>query len=470
MKNFSKHSVLVGLTIFVVSMFIHLNAFAGVTVYAEGIYSAEKLVLYTYADIDGSVELRSACVKVSYDPSQLNVTSAVKNGDVWSLGNNPYMDPETSTPGEVIIILGKIDPANPSAGVSGNRVLLGTITFGPPAGSSMLSDPSGSITGIGYGRGGAFSNFVDTNQPANVLDGTASISFGSITIIADEDIDSDGDGFSDVDETACGSDPLNDASTCEVCDGVDNDIDGEVDEGFTNTDGDTEANCVDLDDDNDGISDIDEEACGSDPINAASTCEVCDGVDNDLNEGVDEGFADTDSDGTTDCVDPDDDNDGTSDELDNCPSVANPDQNDNDADALGDVCDPCPNDPNNDADGDGICGDVDNCPDVANPGQEDSDGNGVGDACDVGCQDADQDGICDDSDICPNTAGGTTVNSEGCSIVQLCPCEASWKNHGAYVKCVAHASDDFVTVGLITEDQKDAIVSQAARSDCGVKK
>ena len=67
----------------------------------------------------------------------------------------------------------------------------------------------------------------------------------------------------------------------EICDGIDNDLDGDIDEGFTDTDSDGIADCVDPDDDNDGFSDADEIAAGSDPLNAASTPEVCDGVDND---------------------------------------------------------------------------------------------------------------------------------------------------------------------------------------------
>jgi hypothetical protein len=48
---------------------------------------------------------------------------------------------------------------------------------------------------------------------------------------------------------------------------------------------------------------------------------------------------------------------------------------------LGNTCDACPNDPANDADGDLVCGNVDNCPTVVNPGQQDSNGDNIGDAC-----------------------------------------------------------------------------------------
>lgn len=81
--------------------------------------------------------------------------------------------------------------------------------------------------------------------------------------------------------------------------------------------------------------------------------------------------------------------------------------------------------------------------------------------------DSDGDGVFDDSDLCPNTPTGTVVNAGGCSIAQLCPCESDWQNHGAYVSCVAHAAEDFVGEGLISEEEKDAIIAEAGASSCG---
>jgi hypothetical protein len=51
--------------------------------------------------------------------------------------------------------------------------------------------------------------------------------------------------------------------------------------------------------------------------------ETCDGVDNDCDEQIDEGFPDLDRDGVADCMDLDDDDDCIADRADNCSQVAN---------------------------------------------------------------------------------------------------------------------------------------------------
>jgi hypothetical protein len=222
------------------------------------------------------------------------------------------------------------------------------------------------------------------------------------------DPDDDNDGVSDADETTAGSDPLNPASKPEVCDGTDNDLDNSTDEGFNDTDSDNQADCVDSDDDNDGASDADEISAGSDPFNAASKPEVCDGVDNDLNDGVDEGFVNTDGDSQADCVDPDDDNDGQSDADEQAcgsnPLDANSKSTDTDNDGK-------PNCVDADDDGDGVPDTNDNCPLAANPDQANADGDAQGDVCDA---DDDNDGVPDGTDLCPATPVNTAVNANGC--------------------------------------------------------
>jgi len=137
-----------------------------------------------------------------------------------------------------------------------------------------------------------------------------------------DQLDSDGDSMGDV--CSCCEDP----GSPEICDGIDNDMDGQVDE-----------------------------EAGLDPLcQPGSYC----------HEGQCTAAPDTDGDGI---VDP----------LDNCPDVANPDQQDRDRDRAGDACD--------------------NCPDFFNPDQLDTDGDGCGDACDCsgGCTPAGPE-ICDGRD------------------------------------------------------------------------
>jgi hypothetical protein len=81
----------------------------------------------------------------------------------------------------------------------------------------------------------------------------------------------------------------------------------------------------------------------------------------------------------------DSDADGIGDACDNCPNVFNTDQVDTDSDGIGDTCDNCLNVSNSDqidSDGDGVGDACDNCRYVANPNQKDTNGDGVGDACD----------------------------------------------------------------------------------------
>lgn len=86
--------------------------------------------------------------------------------------------------------------------------------------------------------------------------------------------------------------------------------------------------------------------------------------------------------------------------------------------------------------------------------------------------DADGDGVADSVDQCPGTATGAIVDANGCSIDQIAPCSGpasggTWKNHGQYVSAVAQAAEAFLAQGVISEDQAEAIVAQAAESNCG---
>ena len=211
----------------------------------------------------------------------------------------------------------------------------------------------------------------------------------------------------------------------ESCDGVDNNCDGAVDEGYPDSDGDGLADCLETDADDDGVADIvdncpavknpgqedfdldgDGDACDLDddndlvgddedcePLNGAvhpGAEEVCNGIDDNCDGEVDEGFEDADGDGIPDCLDNDADGDGIPNNLDNCKGLFNPQQLDLDEDGLGDACD-------DDTDGDGVDDSGDNCVGVKNPGQEDYDEDDEGDACD---DDDDDDGVPDLTDNC----------------------------------------------------------------------
>ncbi|MCP3978648.1 MAG: hypothetical protein GY716_04845 [bacterium] len=82
----------------------------------------------------------------------------------------------------------------------------------------------------------------------------------------------------------------------------------------------------------------------------------------------------------------DDDSDGLDDGLEEWIGT-DPGDPDSDDDGVNDGDDDCPDDPANDADGDQRCASFDNCPTDANADQSDGDADGAGDACDCGPSD-----------------------------------------------------------------------------------
>jgi gliding motility-associated-like protein len=230
------------------------------------------------------------------------------------------------------------------------------------------------------------------------------------------DADDDNDGVSDVDETIDGTDPLNADSDSdglsdseeiiEGTDPLDADTDGDgipdnTDEfpldpsEDTDTDGDGIGDNSDADDDNDGVSDVDETIDGTDPLNADSdsdglsdseeTIEGTDPLDSDTDgDGTPDNMdefpldpledTDTDGDGIGDNTDPDDDDDGLSD-LEESEIGTNPLVSDTDGDGVNDLEDDYPLDPSEqfDTDEDGVPDNQDN----------DDDGDGVPDAEDA---------------------------------------------------------------------------------------
>ena len=120
----------------------------------------------------------------------------------------------------------------------------------------------------------------------------------------------------------------------EICNGLDDDCNGATDDleaGFPCNKTNDHGTCI-----GQGICNGGVEICNG----PDAAPEQCNGLDDDCNGLTDDGYVDTDFDFTADCIDEDDDNDGILDISDNCPVDANTDQADHDGDQAGDACDP----------------------------------------------------------------------------------------------------------------------------------
>jgi len=279
----------------------------------------------------------------------------------------------------------------------------------------LAAQNSSTIEGLNYfpSQTGGIASTCPDNTDAFPNDGTEWVDTDGDGVGNNADIDDDGqisgnaeapgnNDWTDAEEEACGTDPLDPSSVpadndgdyiCDIVD-TDDDNDGVPDslDAFptdeteaADNDGDGLGEAVDDDDDNDGWTDVDEASCLTDPLN---TMEVP---------------TDNDRDGECDLVDGDDDNDGVIDLDDAFPN--NPlEREDSDGDGIGDNSD-------NDDDGDGwldatevACANAGGSgdKDSASEEPEDLDGDGVCDAID-----ADDDGDGHPDPACVNTGIGS---------------------------------------------------------------
>jgi len=293
----------------------------------------------------------------------------------------------------------------------------------------------------------------------------------------DTDIDNDGFDFTvDCDDTDSSVFP----GATEVCDSVDNNCDGSIDEGF-DVDGDGVTVCAgDCDD--------------ADANNFPGNVEVCDGVDNTCEGAVDEGF-DVDGDGVTVCAGDCDDADANNfpgnvevcDGADNTCNGFIDDGFDVDGDGVTVCAGDCDDaDPNNFPGNVESCDGADNtCDSVIDEGvSDDVDGDGVS-ICAGDCDDSDPANfpgnteICDDQDNNCDSAidEGFDADGDGISICAAPVADCDDSNAGAYPgrpelfhngiddDCDASTLDDYADTFIIIPDDAGRINYASSNGD-----
>ena len=372
---------------------------------------------YQMSDVDGVTTLILDSVNAEY-----------VNFDMF-LQDTSY---ETSTPIDYLVILFN--------GTNSQVQILNTTGYDIDGDfQSYLGNWTSVVTDISSAGAGTLEVTFSSNAATESLF-LDNIEFTSTSQLV-EDTDDDNDGWSDVDENSCGTDPLDsndipsDSNGNGVCDaiegddfdgdGIPNDSDPDDDnDGYDDdydafpldptewddADGDGIGSNTDTDDDGDGWSDLEEADCLTDASSAFSVPEdydgdwVCDIVDvDDDNDGVDDDYDCAPYDASISSLDCNGVCGGSS-FLDACGVCDGDDSTCTDCagvpngDAVIDACGVCTNDPSScgiDSDGDGVDDDDDAFPDDSTE-WSDTDGDGVGDNADT---DDDDDGWSDQDEV-----------------------------------------------------------------------
>jgi hypothetical protein len=167
---------------------------ACVLVMYGGLASGTEVSLYTESDLQsGQNQLRvrvfaditdvgnggpllSAGFVLNYGGGLTNPV-ADKNVFDWYFGNpadlQTYIEPDTTQDGKVVFLLGKLDENFPTQGISGYRVLLGSVIF-----DYSGSSPTAADLELADGRPGSFADFVTTKGA--VLDAVVSYTVAEI--------------------------------------------------------------------------------------------------------------------------------------------------------------------------------------------------------------------------------------------------------------------------------------------------
>ena len=171
------------------------SASADVSVYAEGAYTDDDLMVYIYADVTGS-PLVSYGVKLTYDTLEVEIPtpdSVIKNDGVWYFGTaaaplaTPNADPDVSTPGYIVIVGGKIDESAPTAGVSGDRQLIAVVTF-----DRVDFGPVPTTIGLELGKVDPYANFVQVDSTVLDTESAPAFDIGNVEVYQRGDANGDG--------------------------------------------------------------------------------------------------------------------------------------------------------------------------------------------------------------------------------------------------------------------------------------